>query len=101
MNSSATVRALRAATLAISAGTPATVNGLLDKTAGIGESGISNATGSFASGGANDDCHAAVYAMTHSGNAGKYQVDMVFSKGMIRLLLGARACVKQIRSCSC
>jgi hypothetical protein len=51
MNSSATVRALRAATLAISAGTPATVNGLLDKTAGIGESGISNATGSFASGG--------------------------------------------------
>jgi len=54
MKSSAIVRALRAATLAISAGTPATVNGLLDKTAGVGESGISNATGSFASGGARE-----------------------------------------------
>ncbi|MCJ0765724.1 hypothetical protein [Variovorax terrae] len=69
-----------AAALVISSATPANVNGTLDKTVGLGEAGISNATGSFTSGGPNDYCRAAVYAMTHSGNARKYMVEVVFSK---------------------
>lgn len=69
-----------AAPLVVSGATPSTANGTLDKTTGIGESGISDATGNFSSGGPNNYCRAAVYALTNSGDGRKYVVQVVFDK---------------------
>ncbi|RYX95023.1 MAG: hypothetical protein EOO28_13165 [Comamonadaceae bacterium] len=69
-----------AAPLVVSGATPSTANGTLDKATGIGESGISDATGNFSSGGPNNYCRAAVYALTNSGDGRKYVVQVVFDK---------------------
>lgn len=69
-----------AAALVLSASTPSTANGTLNKTLGLDESGISNATGTYASSGPNDYCRVALYEMANSGDAKKYDIQVVFAK---------------------
>ena len=69
-----------AAALVISAATPSTANGTLDKTVGIPESTVGDSTGNYSSAGPNSYCRAAVYAMTNSGDSRKYDVEVVFDK---------------------
>jgi hypothetical protein len=78
----ASVAGSAAASLVISLGSPASINGTLDKTlvAGANEAGISNATGTFSGAGPNDYCRVAVYAMTDSGDGKKYDLEVVFAK---------------------
>lgn len=71
---------ITAAPLVLSASTPSTVNGTLNKTVGTEESGISNATGTYVTGGPNDYCRFARYEVTNSGDGKKYDIEVVFAK---------------------
>lgn len=70
------------APLVVSAATPATVNGTLDKTLILGqnEAGISDSVGNFSGAGPNDYCRAAIYQMNNTGDSKKYFLEVVFSK---------------------
>ena len=68
-----------AAPLVISAATPATLNGTLDKAAGLYESGSSNdVMGSFAS--TDDHCRVAGYVLRNSGDGINYFIELSFRK---------------------
>lgn len=47
---------------------------------GNNESGISNSTGGFSSGGPNDFCRVQIYQMTNSGDSRKYTLQVVYAK---------------------
>jgi hypothetical protein len=68
-----------AAPLVITAATPATLNGTLDKAAGLYESGSSNdVMGSFAS--TDDHCRVAGYVLRNSGDGINYFIELSFRK---------------------
>lgn len=68
-----------AAPLVISAATPSTLNGTLDKTAAAIESGSSNSTmGTFAS--TDDHCRVGAYNLKNSGDGVVYYVEISFRK---------------------
>ena len=68
-----------AAPLVITAATPATLNGTLDKAAAAIESGSSNSTmGSFAS--TDDHCRIGAYNLKDSGDGVVYYIEISFRK---------------------
>ena len=68
-----------AAPLVISAATPSTLNGTLDKAAGLFESGSSNdVMGTFAA--TDDHCRVAGYVLRNSGDGVNYFVELSFRK---------------------
>lgn len=73
---------ITSANLVVSAATPVSVNGTLNKAAPavLYESTVGNSTGNFSSAGPNDYCRVAAYDMPNSGNGAAFSLEVVFSK---------------------